>query len=77
MYKLTPGRMNTTSALDIRVTDLENIMVYGLEAQKAHERRFEANQKQQERERIKGDEMADKKLANGDLENLTNGKKVP
>ena len=65
--------MNTTSAFDIRVTDLKNIMVYGPEAQKAHERRFEANQKQQEREKIKGDEMADK-LANGDLERSTKEK---
>ena len=41
VQNLMPGRMNTTSAFDIRATDLyseEKCMVYGPEAQKAWEK---------------------------------------
>jgi len=80
VQNLTPGRMNTSSAFEIHTTDIYSeakFMVCGPEAQKAHEKRLEANRKRREREKRKRDEMAGKKLADGDSEKPTKRQKGP
>jgi len=72
--------MNTSSAFEIHTTDVYSeakFMVCGPEALKAHEKRLEANRKRQEREKRKRDEIAEKKLADGDSEKPTKRQKGP